>query len=57
MPKKKHATAWTEHQMNPIDVQERLNLYVDMVQNKMNAYYEMMNFTHSNPDDITVDYG
>ena len=57
MPKKKHATAWTEHQMNPCDVQERLNLYVEMVQNKMNAYYEMMNFTHSNPDDITVDYG
>ena len=57
MPKKKHATAWTEHQMNPIDVQERLNLYVEMVQGKMNAYYEMMNFTHSSPDDITVDFG
>lgn len=57
MPKKKHATAWTDQKMNPIDVQERLNGYVDMVQDKMNAYYEMMNFTHSNPDDITVDYG
>ena len=55
MPKKKHATAWTDQKMNPIDVQERLNGYVDMVQDKMNSYYEMMNFTHSNPDDITLD--
>ena len=57
MPKKKHATPWTDVEMNPIDVQERLNLYVEMVQGKMNTYYEMMNFTHSSPDDITVDYG
>ena len=57
MVKKKHTTPWTEHQMNPCDVQERLNLYVEMVQGKMNAYYEMMNFTHSDPDNITVDYG
>ena len=57
MPKKKHATAWTDQKMNPIDVQERLNGYVGMVQDKMNAHYEMMNFTHSAPDDITVDYG
>ena len=57
MPKKKHTTPWTEHQMNPCDVQERLNLYVEMVQGKMNAYWEQMKFTHSDPDNITVDYG
>ena len=57
MAKKKHTTPWTDVEMNPIDVQERLNLYVEMVQGKMNAYYEMMNFTHSYPDDISVDYG
>ena len=57
MTKKKHTTPWSDVSMNPIDVQERLNLYVEMVQGKMNAYYEMMNFTHSSPDDITVDYG
>ena len=49
MAKKKHTTPWTDVSMNPIDVQERLNLYVNMVQDKMNAYYEMMNFTHSAP--------
>ena len=57
MPKKKHATAWTDVKMNPIDVQERLDLYVEMVQNKMNAYWKRCNFTHSPPDSITVDYG
>ena len=46
MPKKKHATAWTDVKMNPIDVQERLDLYVEMVQQKMNAYWERCNFTH-----------
>ena len=57
MPKKIYKTMWTDQQMNPCDIQERLNGYVEMVQGKMNAYYEMMNFTHSAPDDITVDYG
>jgi hypothetical protein len=28
-----------------------------MIQGKMNAYYKAMNFTHSSPDDITVDFG
>ena len=32
MAKKKHTTPWTDVSMNPIDVQERLNLYVNMVQ-------------------------
>ena len=57
MVKKKHATPWTEHQMNPCDVQERLNLYVEMVQGKMNAYWERNGFTHSDPQHISVDYG
>ena len=57
MAKKKHTTPWTDQQMNPCDIQERLTGYVDMVQDKMNAYYEMMKFTHSDPDNITVDYG
>ena len=57
MPKKKHATPWTRLEMNPIDVQERIDGYVEMVQQKMNAYWKRCNFTHSPPDSITVDYG
>ena len=57
MPKKKHATKWTDQKMNPIDVQERLDGYVNMVQNKMNSYWKRMEYTHAMPDDITVDYG
>ena len=57
MARKKHTTPWTDQTMNPIDVQERLLGYVEMVQGKMNAYWEMMNYTHASPDDITVDYG
>ena len=57
MTKKKHTTPWTDQQMNPCDVQERLTSYVEMIQGKMNAYYKAMNFTHSSPDDITVDFG
>ena len=57
MPKKKYTTPWTDQQMNPCDVQERLTSYVEMIQGKMNAYYKAMNFTHSSPDDITVDFG
>ena len=57
MPKKIHKTMWTDQKMNPIDVQERLDGYVEMVQGKMNAYWEMMKFTHAAPDTITVDYG
>jgi len=57
MAKKKYTTPWTDQQMNPCDVQERINGYIEMVQDKMNAYWEQMNFTHSDPDNITVDYG
>ena len=57
MARKKHTTPWTDQTMNPIDVQERLLGYVEMVQGKMNAYWEMMKYTHASPDDITIDYG
>ena len=57
MPKKIHKTMWTDQKMNPIDVQERLDGYVNMVQNKMNSYWKRMEYTHAMPDDITVDYG
>jgi len=35
MVKKKHKTMWSDQQMNPCDVQERINGYVEMVQGKM----------------------
>ena len=57
MPKKKHATAWTDQKMNPIDVQERINGYVEMVQGKMNDYWILMNYTHDAPHNIYVEYG
>ena len=57
MPKKKHATAWTDQKMNPIDVQERINGYVEMVQGKMNDYWNLMNYTHDAPHTIYVEYG
>ena len=57
MAKKKHTTPWTDQTMNPCDVQERLTGYVDMIQNKMNAYWEQSGFTFADPDNITVDYG
>ena len=57
MPKKKHATPWTDVEMNPIAVQERLNLYVEMVQGKMDSYWKAMKFTFNDPDQIMVEYG
>ena len=47
--------------MKPIDVQERLNGYVDMVQHKMNDYWNSMNFTNDGRDNevpvIEIEYG
>tara|TARA_Y100001949_G_C15891448_1_gene288344 strand:- start:302 stop:685 length:384 start_codon:yes stop_codon:yes gene_type:complete len=57
MAKKKHTTPWTDVQMNPIAVQERLNLYVEMVQEKNNAYFKAMNFTFSDPPVVMSTYG
>ena len=57
MPKKKHTTPWTDQKMNPCDVQERLDGYVEMVQNKMNDYWERSKFTHAEPDNIYAEYG
>ena len=45
----------SEAVMNPCDVQEQLDKYVGMVQQKQNDYYERCGFTHSDPDVITVD--
>ena len=57
MPKKIHKTMWTDQKMNPIDVQERINGYVEMVQGKMNDYWNLMNYTHDAPQNIYVEYG
>ena len=57
MTKKKRTTPWTDVQMNPIAVQERLNLYVEMVQGKMDSYWKAMKFTFNDPDQIMVEYG
>ena len=57
MPKKIHKTMWTDQKMNPIDVQERINGYVEMVQGKMNDYWNLMNYTHAAPHNIYVEYG
>ena len=57
MAKKKHKTMWTDQTMNPCDVQERLNGYVVMVQDKMNNYWERNGFTHADPDVIYAEYG
>ena len=35
----------------------RLELYVEMVQEKQNFYYKVMEFTHSKPDFVTADIG
>ncbi len=57
MPKKIHKTMWTDQSMNPIDVQERINGYIEMVQGKMNDYWNRMNYTHAEPSVIGVEYG
>ena len=57
MAKKKRTTPWADVQMNPIAVQERLNLYVETVQGKMDSYWKRMEFTFDDPDKIVVEYG
>ena len=44
-------------EINPLDVQVRLDQYVGMIQQKQADYFEAMNFTFSAPPTITVDYG
>ena len=44
-------------EINPCEVQVRLDQYVGMVQQKQADYFEAMNFTFSAPPTITVDYG
>ena len=47
----------TTPEINPFDVQDRLDKYVALVQQKNNNYYKAMNFTFSDPPVVTVDYG
>ena len=56
MAKKKHTTPWTDVSMNPIDVQERINLYVDLVQKKNTRYFEIHDFKWD-PPMVSADYG
>ena len=44
-------------EINPCEMQTRLNQYVGMVQEKNTAYWKAMNFTFSDPPAIVVDYG
>ena len=57
MPKKIHKTMWTDQEMNPCDVQWRLDGYIKMVQGKMDAYWKIMEFTHAAPDRIYAEFG
>ena len=40
-----------------MEVMERLEQYMAMVQEKNATYYKVMNFTHSDPDHISADIG
>ena len=44
-------------EINPCEMQTRLDQYVGMIQQKQADYFEAMNFTFSAPPTITVDYG
>lgn len=57
MAKKKHTTPWSDQVMNPVDVQERIDGYIEMVQGKMNDYWERSKFTHDQPPVIYAEYG
>ena len=52
----KHTTPWSDQTMNPIDVQEHLNQYVALVQEKNNAYFKSSGFKWD-PPTIMADYG
>ena len=40
-----------------MEIMERLEQYMAMVQEKNATYYKVMNFTHSDPDHISADIG
>ena len=42
---------------NPCDVQVRLDLYVGMIQKKVNRYFEINEFTFADPPQVMIDYG
>ena len=47
----------TTPEINPLDVQVRLDEYVVMVQSKIDSYWKAMDFTFSDPPVVTIDYG
>ena len=47
----------TTPEINPFDVQERLDKYVALVQQKNNNYFKVMKYTFADPPVVTVDYG
>ena len=44
-------------EINPCDMQDRINQYVAMIQEKENLYFETMGFTFSNPPEVAPQYG
>ena len=54
---KKRQTSWTKEKMNPINVQERIDQYCNMIQEKENLYFERAGFTFSDPPAIMATYG
>ena len=44
-------------EINPLDVQVRLDEYVVMVQSKIDSYWKAMDFTFSDPPVVTIEYG
>ena len=50
-------TPWSDQKMNPLDVQEKLNVFVSIVQQLQDDYFALNGFTHSPSEHITVSYG
>tara|TARA_Y100000310_G_C20571700_1_gene758381 strand:- start:286 stop:642 length:357 start_codon:yes stop_codon:yes gene_type:complete len=44
-------------EINPCDMQEQIDRYVESVQQMQEDYFKAMNYTFSDPPTITVDYG
>tara|TARA_Y100000389_G_scaffold70635_1_gene67306 strand:- start:391 stop:783 length:393 start_codon:yes stop_codon:yes gene_type:complete len=50
-------TPWSDQKMNPLDVQEKLNAFVSIVQRLQDDYFALNGFTFSPSDHVTVSYG
>ena len=55
--KRKHETPWTNALITPIDIQEQLAGYMNMLQDKQDHYWKVAEFTHSPPPQIGIQYG